>query len=74
MAKFHKGDSIQFRDPSHAKYWFLKGNSGTVVETKASYRDVDAVMVYAEFEGKRVYGDENAFDLIVRAPVEHSNR
>ena len=74
MAKFNKGDTIQFRDPSHAKYWFLKGNTGTVVDTKTSYRDVNAVMVYAEFEGKRVYGDESSFELISRAPVEHSGR
>ena len=74
MAKFNKGDTIQFRDPSHAKYWFLKGNTGTVVDIKASYRDVNAVMVYAEFEGKRVYGDEISFELISPAPVEHSSR
>jgi len=74
MAKFQKGDSIQFRDPAHAKYWFLKGNVGTVVDTKPSYRDTAAVMVYAEFESKRVYGDENAFDLIVHTPAEHLKR
>ncbi len=74
MAKFDKGDTIQFRDPSHAKYWFLKGNIGTVVDTKTSYRDVNAVMVYAEFEGKRVYGDESSFELIASTHVEHSSR
>ena len=72
MAKFQKGDTVQFRDPTHAKYWFLKENVGTVVETQQSYRSLDELMVYANFGGKRVYGSEASFELLVRAPVEQS--
>jgi hypothetical protein len=74
MAKFQKGDTVQFRDPTHAKYWFLKENVGTVVETQQSYRSLDELMVYANFGGKRVYGSEASFELLVRAPVEQSRR
>jgi hypothetical protein len=74
MAKFQKGDTVQFGDPTHAKYWFLKENVGTVVETQQSYRSLDELMVYANFGGKRVYGSEASFELLVRAPVEQSRR
>ena len=74
MAKFQKGDTVQFRDPTHAKYWFLKENVGTVVETQQSYRSLDELMVYANFGGKRVYGSEASFELLARAPVEQSKR
>lgn len=74
MAKFQKGDTVQFRDPTHAKYWFLKENVGTVVETRGSYRSLEEVMVFAEFGGKRVYGSEASFELLVRAVVEHPER
>ena len=74
MAKFQKGDTVQFRDPTHAKYWFLKENVGTVVETQQSYRSLDELMVYANFGGKRVYGSEASFELLVHAPVEQSKR
>ena len=74
MAKFQKGDTVQFRDPTHVKYWFLKENVGTVVETQQSYRSLDELMVYANFGGKRVYGSEASFELLTRAPVEQSKR
>lgn len=74
MAKFQKGDTIQFRDPIHARYWFLKENVGTVVETRQSYRDLEELMVFAEFGGKRVYGAEGSFELLVRSLDEQTKR
>jgi hypothetical protein len=62
------GASVRFKNPTHAKYWFLKQEVGVVVEAKQSYRSLGETMLTVKFGEKSVYAAEHMFELVTLPP------
>ena len=58
VSPFRVGDTVRFRDPIHARYWFLDPEECGVVES------IKGHVVTARFSTKHAFSSE--FTLVVR--------